>query len=91
MNALEEKLERQKGGDLYSPENFKIYGLENTISEKNTKDMLRGGKEGYIFRFSPQYCIRFLVFCLWNFNRIKETVTQRHQYDAKRLSVIPIK
>ena len=45
-------------------------------------------QDSSISRLLPHY--KFLVVHLWDYKGIKEILTQRHQYNAKNLSVIPI-
>ena len=46
------------------------------------------GERVHLFVF--HYTITFLPISLWNNKRIKETLTQRHQSNAKKISVIPV-
>ena len=67
-----------------------LSGSAGHFQEKNMKEnVVMGEGRVHFFVFHPT--IWFLGVCLWNNKRIKGALTQRHQYNVKKLSVILIK
>ena len=59
--------------------------------EMNTKEnFVTGQGRAKFFCLSPP-TITFLAVRLWSNKRIEKTLTQRYPYNAKKITVIPIK
>ena len=67
---------------------FSAGHFEQINTKENAIGPSRG--QGRTHFFVSHSTITFLPVRLWNNKRIKEILQQRHQYNARKLSVIPI-